>query len=85
MTPKVVINALSAVFALIAAGLWFRSTTATAIVDPNNQGMIISKDTPKGRVDILETAALQTKWNKWAAGSAAMAAALQAIGTAIPG
>jgi hypothetical protein len=77
------------VSSVISCLLWVRSATVKAPYKPKQDEsgmweMSISVKTDKGHFDVLETAELQTKWNKWAAGFAAIAAVSQAILSYIP-
>ena len=78
-------NAVSAVAALAAGGLWIRSATVSAPA-PQNVGMgavldggIYDKDNAGAKIDVLETSRLQSRWNRRAAIAAACAAGFQAI------
>lgn len=78
-------NVLAAVFALLAALLWFAASRAQAPVreEPDDDGLtpfVISREGRSGRVDVLETAELQTKWNARAALCACAAALFQFLG-----
>jgi len=67
----------AAVFASIAALLWLGSTMAKAKADPASTDFRIVDN----GVDVLETAKLQVRWNRWAAAAASVAAACQAVST----
>lgn len=73
----------------VSCAFWVRSATAKAPYKAKQDasGMLeasISFKTERGHFDVLETAELQTKWNKWAAGFAAIAAISQAVLSYLP-
>ena len=84
LTLKFVCTVLLCVCALISCCLWIRSATVKApYVDKAPEDgwgeAALIQTTDKGAFDIIATADLQTKWNKWAAGFAAASAVFQAI------
>ena len=87
----VTINALAALAALAAACLWFRSATARVLADnkPSPDGIesasIVVQEQGKPDIDFLATAEAQTRWNKWAALAASIAALLQCLGLVLGG
>jgi hypothetical protein len=84
MTCKFFLNVMSAVAAIISAGLWFYAAYVKVPVPKDDVGgaefsnarIVIGGDT-----DYFTTAAEQLRWNKWAAFAAGVAAACQAITT----
>lgn len=84
LTLKFVFTVLLCACALISCLLWIRSATVKApYVDNISQNgwsdAALIQTSDKGAFDIIATADLQTKWNKWAAGFAAASAVFQAI------
>ncbi len=80
LSTKLVFTVLVAGFSLGSCLLWVKSATVEVIHDESSSGMagvLLTKESSKGRVDILKTADEQTKWNKLAAGCAATAAICQ--------
>ena len=81
---KLVFTILLCVSALISCGLWIKSATVQApyvevVSETGWTNSAITRRTDKDTFDIIATADLQTKWNKWAAGFAAASAICQAI------
>jgi hypothetical protein len=82
---KEIVGWAGAGFALAAAILWFSASHQKVDHDPNEtdeQGaypFAITERVGKRTIDIMKTAASQTKLNGWAALAAAVAAALQTI------
>ena len=77
---KLFFTILVGLFSLSSCLMWFKSASVQVFHDENAGGMtgvLLTKQTSKGRVDILKTADEQTYWNKMAAGSAAAAAICQ--------
>jgi hypothetical protein len=77
-----------AISGLVGSVLWFRSTVAVVNYKPvriGKNGPIASSITavqPDGKeIDIIATAALQTKWNLWAGLFTGVAVFLQAVST----
>lgn len=71
---------LVALFSLGSCFLWVKSATAAVLHDEaadSWSGVLLTRVSKKGTVDILKTAEEQTKWNKLAAGFAAAAAISQ--------
>lgn len=81
------LTATVSVLTLISGALWIRSATSKVIHDEEKldedglHPMAIVEHSNGENIDILETARLQSKWNKWAAGFAGVAALLQAVST----
>jgi len=79
------LTAAVSVLTLISGVFWIRSATARVLYDPNRRdrdGMLAAAlidDSNGVHVDVLETARLQSKWNKWAALFAGFTAMLQAV------
>lgn len=79
MALKSTLTWLSAIAAIISAVLWLKSATAQVPYKdryhPDGQPIGTISD---GKTDFILTAAKQGYWNAWAAGAAAITAALQA-------
>jgi hypothetical protein len=77
---KLVLTVLLCGTAFASCYFWIKSATVTVPVaeDDGWTGVLLSKDGKKGPVDVLATAEAQTRWNKWAAAFAAVAAVCQA-------
>ena len=84
---KCVLNVISAISALVAAGLWFQSArvkvSATQTENQRNEdgtfpARIIANDS-----DFIATAFEQVRWSRWAALAAGIAALWQAVVTMI--
>jgi hypothetical protein len=78
------LNWAAAIAALIAAALWFwasRVRVAPAEEKPDewNDAAVLYIDKRGRASDAIETAAVQSWWNAWAATAAGIAAASQAI------
>ena len=82
---KFLLNWVAALAAVVAALLWFRSATVEVPTDdiPDENGMFGMQITVDGS-DFIETARQQTRWNKWAAFAAGIAAGCQAVALMIP-
>jgi hypothetical protein len=83
---KIVLNWLAALVAIIAALLWFRSATVKVPANPpplDENGMFAAQISVNDS-DFIATAVQQTRWNKWAALAAAIAAACQAVALMLP-
>jgi histone deacetylase complex regulatory component SIN3 len=83
---KVVLNWVAALVALIAALLWFRSATVKISVNPpdrDENGMFAAQIRVDDS-DFIATAVQQTRWNKWAAVAAGIAATFQAVALMLP-
>jgi len=72
---------ISAVFYIISAALWLYGAAQTVTFDPEERDedgthpAAMTVRSKKGRqIDVLKTAARQTRWNRWAAVAAALAA-----------
>jgi hypothetical protein len=81
MNTMIFLNWVAALFSIFAAIFWMASGfTRVAYVDDGKGISLVSTDDKTGKeTDILENARRQTKWCRWATGSAAVAAASQAI------
>ena len=80
VSAKFTFTVLVALFSLGSCLLWYKSATVEVLHDESADswsGVLLTRSTKKGPVDILKTAEEQTKWNKWAAGCAAAAAICQ--------
>jgi D-alanyl-lipoteichoic acid acyltransferase DltB (MBOAT superfamily) len=83
---KIVLNWIAAFVAVIAASLWFRSATVKIPANPpprDENGMFAAQITVNDS-DFIATAVQQTRWNKWAALAAGIAAACQAVALMLP-
>jgi hypothetical protein len=79
---------LTVVFAVAAAALWFGSTVvkvdaARAARAARDESGWAPAQLIYGEADVVLTAALQTRWNRWAAAASAVAALCQAAYTAL--
>lgn len=83
---KTLINFISAIAAFVAAGLWLKASTVTVkYSNDDTSGSFASVDKDTGEVDdVINTAIEQSKWNKYAAIAACIAALFQGIGLLIP-
>lgn len=82
VSAKLAFTVLVALFSLGSCCLWVKSATVEVFHDESADswsGVLLTKSTKKGTVDILKTAEEQTKWNKLAAGCAAAAAICQVV------
>jgi hypothetical protein len=83
---KAFVTCLVGVLALISAFCWVKSAWATVLADSRTAGFgaqlgggLIAQG-PKGeRIDLHATLVLQSRWNRYAAYSAALCALAQAI------
>jgi len=81
---------LAVFFGFISAILWIKSSCVKLPYKEKKDrfGLIPSSITDEDEdgtiIDVLETAKEQTKWNKWAALAAGLAAFSQVIATVIP-
>lgn len=84
-TCKAILNIVSAVAAMVAAGLWFRSTLVKVSLSekPDENGWISASITSEG-ADVIATAKRQNLWNRYAAFAASVAALAQGISLLIP-
>ena len=87
---KIVLSWVAAGLGLVTAGLWLKSAMAKVEYDPDEKDedglypfAMTEKEGPR-TVDILKTAAEQTRWNKWAAAFGAAAAGVQAVSMFLP-
>jgi hypothetical protein len=86
---KILFNTASAICALIAAALWYKSSVVKVppIEIKDITGLypyqIVKTDGDK-TWEVLETAEAQTKWNKRAAMAACVAAVFQGVALLIP-
>lgn len=79
---------LTVLFAVIAAALWFGSTLVKVDAHKARQAALAASGSAPAQIsygdaDVVLTAALQTRWNRWAAGASAAAALCQAAYTAL--
>jgi hypothetical protein len=83
---KIIFNWIAASVAIIAAFLWFRSATVRipANPPPRDECGGFSAQITVDDSDFIATAVQQTKWNRWAAVAAAIAAACQAVALMLP-
>jgi hypothetical protein len=72
----------------VSAFCWVMSARAEVPAGANTAGVgalldgdIVIKNTSGERIDLIDTIALQSKWNRWAAITAAIAAGVQALST----
>ena len=81
MNTIIILNWVTTLFLIFAAIFWMAAGfTRVAYVDDGKGMKLVRTDEKTGKeTDILGTATKQTLWNRWAAGSAAVAAASQAI------
>lgn len=83
---KFMMACLSATAALVAALLWVKASVVEVAYDPNRsgaRGAVVFYEGDK-QWDVIQTAKLQTRWNRRAAIAAAVAAGLQAIVLLMP-
>jgi hypothetical protein len=83
---KVGCNVISALAAIAAAALWYRSSAVTVPHDPNRQdadGTYPASISVNG-TDFIYTAVEQTRWNRYAAIAASVAALTQAVALLLP-
>ena len=83
---KIAFNWIAALVAVIAALLWFRSATVKIPANPppsDEAGMSAAQITVNDS-DFISTAVQQTRWNKWSAVAAGIAAACQAVALMLP-
>ena len=81
---KLSLTIAAAVFALIAAALWYKSSVVSVELDPNNFGSTIMVDDEGKQTDFIATALAQARWSKWAAAAAGTSATFQAIALLLP-
>ena len=84
---KIACNVISALAAIAAAALWYRSATVTVPHDPDKRdedGTYPASISVNG-TDFLYTAVEQTRWNRLAAIAASVAALTQAVALLLPG
>lgn len=79
------LNIGAAIFAILAAFFWLRSTLVK--ISPSNQpdanGIIPASIESEG-ADVIATAKRQNTWNKWGACAASIAALLQGVALLLP-
>jgi len=83
---KTLINFISAIAAFVAAGLWLKASTVTIKPSKDMKGgglLVVNRET-KESFDLINTGIEQSKWNKYAAIAACIAALFQGIGLLIP-
>lgn len=83
-TIKTILTFASALLALLAALLWYKASTAGVTYDPTRGEGAVSWGDGQRRWDVFRTAELQARWNKRAAATASLAAAVQAVLMLIP-
>lgn len=78
--------AVTLVAGAMSAFCWVMSARSEVAARPDTAGVgallggdIIIKNTAGERIDLIDTMAKQSKWNRWAAVSAAIAAGAQAL------
>lgn len=83
---KKVVVAVALGAGAVSAYCWVMSAKAEVAASPDTDGVgavlggdIIIKNTAGERIDLIETMAKQSMWNRWAAVSAAIAACAQAL------
>jgi hypothetical protein len=81
---KLSLTIAAAVFALIAAALWYKSSAVAVELDPNNFDSTIMVDDEGKQTDFIATALAQARWSKWAAAAAGTSAIFQAIALLLP-
>jgi len=81
---KLSLTIAAAVFALIAAALWYKSSVVSVELDPNNFNSTIMVDDEGKQTDFIATALAQARWSKWAAAAAGTSATFQAIALLLP-
>lgn len=81
-SAKLIFTIFVGMFSLGSCLLWVKSATVQVLHEESSDrwtGVLLTKSTADGTVDILKTAEDQTKWNKLAAGFAAAAAICQVV------
>ena len=83
---KYILNFACAIAALVAAGLWYKSSVVTVKVneEATDEHGMKPFTMSEGDVDILQTAKEQTKWSKRAALAAFVSAVFQGGAILIP-
>jgi len=83
-TTVVLLNVIAALFALIAAFLWYKSATIQVPHqdEPDESGLHSAAIITRGNTDFLQTAVTQSIWSKRAAIAAALAALFQSAASA---
>lgn len=83
---KLLLTCLVATSALVSAGLWVKSARVMVLADDRTSGYgavlggdLIAEGENGERIDLHATLAAQSHWNRWAAYSAAVCAALQGL------
>ena len=76
---RTILTFASALLALLAAILWYKASTAKVAYDPARREAAVTWGDGERRWDVFRTAELQARWNKRAAGTASLAAAVQAV------
>lgn len=82
---KTFLTFVSAFFALMAAVLWYKASTAAVAYDPERKEAAVTWGDGVRRLDVFRTAEQQARWNKRAAAAASLAAVAQAILTVMRG
>ena len=78
------LNWLSALFALIAAFFWHKSSIAKVIYSPQPGGRQIIVQQGAEKWDLIKTLVIQSIWSRRAAIMASLAAICQSVALAIP-
>lgn len=83
---KAFLTVLVGVLALVSAILWVKSARATVLADNRTAGFgallggdLIAKGAKGERIDLHATLVEQSRWNRYAAYSAALCALMQAV------
>ena len=82
MKAEIALNAVSGIAALVAAGLWLKASIIPTPAKFTYLSFFVSDDGKDGHIesevtDLMKSVAIQSKWNAWAARSAAVAAICQ--------
>ena len=87
-TAKSLLAFAAAVFALVAAFLWYKSSVVRVKPAPTNPGGLASAKivVSEGQkdLDFIATTREQTRWSKWAAVAACVSAICQEIALLLP-
>lgn len=79
---KLGLTAMMCLFAILSCICWVKSATASAEVKEakdGKPGTILVFYDEAGSIDVIATAKVQARWNRWAAAFAAVAALAQAV------
>lgn len=87
---KLALTCLVGVLALVSAFFWVKSARATVLADSRTVGFgalmggdVITKGAKGERIDLHATLAEQSRWNRYAAYSAALCALAQAVSASV--